>query len=231
MLDSAIIATLKTFDTPTVCNALELVAPERRAEGFTTLPFVCHDPSLPPMVGYARTAKIRATVPSERSKEDDLAMRIGYFRHIAEPPGPTVTVIEDVDEPVGFGAHWGEVNSNVHKGLGSVGTVTNGSIRDTDMWAEGFVALAGSIGPSHGWIHVVEYGIPVSVHGMTVSPGDLIHADHHGAVVIPHAIAADIKDAVERLTKAEARLIGASQQAEFSIEQLVAILDPEGRDH
>ena len=99
------------------------------------------------------------------------------------------------------------------------------------MWAEGFGALAGSIGPSHGWIHVVEYGTSVNVHNMTVSPGDLIHADHHGAVVIPHHAAVDIKDAVDRLTKAEARLIGPSQQTDFSIEQLVAILDPQGRDH
>ena len=231
MLDAAIIATLQKFDTPTICNALELVVPERRAEGFTTQPFVCHDPSLAPMVGYARTAKVRATVPSGRSKEDDLAVRVGYFEHIAEPPGPTVTVIEDIDDPVGFGAHWGEVNSNVHKGLGSVGTVTNGSIRDTDMWATGFGALAGSLGPSHGWIHVVDYGIPVEVHGMTVAPGDLIHADHHGAVVVPHHAAAEIENAVDRLTKAEARLIGPSQQADFNIEHLISILDPQGRDH
>ena len=231
MPDSVVIASLKQFDTPTICNALELVVPERRAEGFTTQPFFCHDPLLAPMVGYARTAKIRAATPSGRSREDDLSVRIGYFKHVAEAPRPTVTVIEDIDNPVGFGAHWGEVNSNVHKGLGSVGTVTNGSIRDTDMWAKGFGALAGSVGPSHGWIHVVEYGIPVEVHGMAVAPGDLIHADHHGAVVVPHTAAKAIKNAVERLTKAEERLIGASQQDDFDIEHLVAILDPAGRDH
>jgi len=225
------VTALAEFDTPTICNAIEVIAPDRRTEGFTTEPFMCHDASLLPMVGFARTATIKATTPSGRSKAEDLATRIGYFRHIAEPPGPTVTVIEDVDEPVGFGAHWGEVNSNFHKGLGSVGVVTNGSIRDADMWAEGFGALAGFYGPSHGWIHVVEYAIPVTVHGMLVSPGDVIHADRHGAVVVPPSAISAIKDTVKRLETAEARLIGPAQQPEFDIEQLVTILDPEGRDH
>ena len=223
--------TLRGFDTPTICNAIEIIVPERRAEGFTTEPFICHDPSLPPMVGYARTAKIRATTPSGRNKVDDMAMRVDYFKHIAEGPGPTVTVIEDIDEPVGFGAHWGEVNSNLHKGLGSVGVVTNGSIRDVDMWAEGFGALAGSLSPSHGWIHVVEYAIPVEVHGMVVAPGDIVHADRHGAVVIPDSAVSAIKSTVGRLEKAEARLIGPAQQPEFDIEELITILDPDGRDH
>ena len=223
--------TLRGFDTPTICNAIEIIVPERRAEGFTTEPFICHDPSLPPMVGYARTAKIRATTPSGRNKVDDMAMRVDYFKHIAEVPGPTVTVIEDIDEPVGFGAHWGEVNSNLHKGLGSVGVVTNGSIRDVDMWAEGFGALAGSLSPSHGWIHVVEYAIPVEVHGMVVAPGDIVHADRHGAVVIPDSAVSAIKSTVDRLEKAEARLIGPAQQREFDIEELITILDPERRDH
>jgi len=223
--------TLREFDTPTICNAIEIIVPERRVEGFTTKPFICHDPSLPPMVGYARTAKIRATTPSGRNKVDDMTMRVDYFKHIAEGPAPTVTVIEDIDEPVGFGAHWGEVNSNLHKGLGSVGVITNGSIRDVDMWAEGFGALAGSLGPSHGWVHVVEYAIPVEVHGMVVSPGDIIHADRHGAVVIPDSAVSAIKSTVDRLEKAEARLIGPAQQPEFDIEELITILDPDGRDH
>ena len=99
------------------------------------------------------------------------------------------------------------------------------------MWAEGFGALAGSLGPSHGWVHVVEYAIPVEVHGMVVSPGDIIHADRHGAVVIPDSAVSAIKSTVDRLEKAEARLIGPAQQPEFDIEELFTILDPDGRDH
>ena len=183
------------------------------------------------MVGYARTAKIRATEPSGRAPSDDLAARVAYYRHIAESPAPTVTVIEDVDDPAGFGALWGEVNSNVHKGLGSVGVLTNGSIRDIDMWAEDFGALAGSVGPSHAWVHVTECAIPVTVHGLTISPGDITHADRHGAVIVTESAVTAIRSTIERLEAAERRLIGPSQDPSFDIEQLVAILDPEGRDH
>src|SRR5690242_13914916 len=90
---------LRTLDTPTVCNALEVVAPERRGSGYTIRPLVCARPDLPPIVGYARTATIRAAHPSGRAATDDLALRLRYYRHVAEPPGPTVTVIEDLDDP------------------------------------------------------------------------------------------------------------------------------------
>ena len=231
MPESFAITALREFDTPTICNAIEVIEPDRRTRGFTTKPFLCHDPSLPPIVGYARTATIKATEPSGRSKAEDLATRIGYYTHIAEGPGPTVTVIEDIDEQVGFGAHWGEVNSNLHKGLGSVGVITNGSIRDADMWAEGFGALAGFYSPSHAWVHVVDYAIPVTVHGMAVSPGDIVHADRHGAVVVPPSAVSAIAATVKRLETAEAKLIEPSQEPGFNIEQLIKILDPEGRDH
>ncbi|MFQ3315618.1 MAG: regulator of RNase E activity RraA [Candidatus Poriferisodalaceae bacterium] len=231
MLDGQLVSVLQSFDTPTICNALEIVAPERRTYGFTIEPFYCRDPSQTPMVGFARTATVRAMEPSSRNKEDDLSTRVGYYQHIAGGPGPTVTVIQDIDSHVGFGAHWGEVNSNLHRGLGSVGVVTNGSIRDIDDWAEDFRALAGSVGPSHAWIHVVEYDISVEVHGMKVAPGDLIHADQHGAVVIPLDVATKISGAVDTLIANEAKLIGPSKDPSFNIEQLVELLDPAGHDH
>ena len=128
-LSAEVLDALRELDTPTVCNALEIVAPHRRAYGYTTAPLVCPDPDTV-MVGYARTATIRANAPSGRSGEADLAMRVGYYRHMAEGPHPTITVIEDIDASPGYGAWWGEVNSSIHAGLGSLGVVTNGSIRD-----------------------------------------------------------------------------------------------------
>ena len=94
-------------------------------------------------------------------------------------------MIEDLDDEVGYGAFWGEVQSNIHKALGCLGVVTNGSIRDIPMIAPGFQMLAGSLSPSHAYTHVEDFGIPVTVHGMKVNSGDLIHADQHGAVVVP----------------------------------------------
>ena len=100
-------------------------------------------------------------------------------------------MIQDIDGPdVGYGAFWGEVQSNVHKALGCLGVITDGSIRDIPQWAPGFQALAGSIGPSHAWVHAESFGGEVRVAGMTVRSDDLIHADRHGAVVIPLDVAA-----------------------------------------
>ncbi len=98
---------------------------------------------------------------------------------------------------MGYGAFWGEVQSAVHKALGCVGVITDGSIRDIPQWAPGFQALAGSIGPSHAWVHAESFGGEVRVAGMTVRSGDLIHADRHGAVVIPFDVAAKLPDAAE----------------------------------
>ncbi len=228
-LSADVLEELRQFDTPTVCNALEIVAPQRRAYGYTTSPLVCPDPDTV-MVGYARTATIRANAPSGRSGADDLAVRVGYYRHMAAGPRPTITVIEDIDASPGYGAWWGEVNSSIHAGLGSLGVITNGSIRDLGEWAPGFGALAGSIGPSHAWVHVVEYDVAVTVHGMTVRPGDLIHADRHGAVVVPADVAADIPAAAAKIAVAERVLIDAARSEGFSIDQLTALLDPKG-DH
>ena len=94
-------------------------------------------------------------------------------------------MIQDLDDIVGFGAFWGEVQTNIHKALGCLGTITNGSIRDIPQVAPGFQMLAGSIAPSHAFVHVVDFGGNVNIHGMAVRSGDLIHADRHGAVVVP----------------------------------------------
>ncbi len=231
MLAPEVLDALRAMDTPTICNALEVVAPSRRAHGFTTTPLFCADTAMEPMVGYARTGTIRAAAPSGRSPAEDLTIRQAYYRHIAEPPGPTVTVIEDIDPLPGCGAWWGEVNSNIHAGLGSLGVITNGSIRDLDDWAPDFGALAGSIAPSHVWVHVVQYNVSVTVNGMQVSPGDLIHADRHGAVVVPVQVAGQLHDAAAQIATAEHRLIDAAQSTDFNIDKLDSLLNPTGGDH
>ena len=221
----AVLAELARFDTPTVCNALEAVAPERRTIGFTTRPLVCAEPGLAPIVGYARTATIRAVEPSGRSAEAERTFRAAYYDYIATPPGPTVTVIQDLDPEPGFGAWWGEVNSTVHKALGCLGAVTDGSMRDLDALAPGFQILAGRVGPSHAWVHVVGFGDTVNVHGMGVRHGDLIHADRHGAVVIPHAAARAIAAAVDLIGRREAMILAACRRPDFDLDVLRRALD------
>ncbi len=218
------LAALRALDTPTVCNALETVAPDRRGAGYTVRPFFCPRPDLEPIVGYARTGTMKAMQPPERSADENTSVRLAYYDHIGQGPGPTITVIEDLDPIPGYGAWWGEVNTNIHAGLGSLGVITNGSIRDLDDAADGFQMLAGMANPSHAWVHIVDYDLTVTVHGMTVSPGDLIHADQHGAVVIPHEVANDVPAAAAAIAAQEQKLISAAKGEGFSSAKLRELL-------
>ncbi len=219
-LTAADLAALQALDTPTICNALEVVAPQRRGIGYTTQPLVCARPALPPMVGYARTAAIRATHPSTAGAAEQRQLRLDYYAYVAQGSGPRIVVIEDRDAEPGFGAFWGEVQTNIHKGLGCLGVVTNGSIRDLPASADGFQLLAGRIGPSHAFVHLEQIDVAVTVAGMTVRPDDLIHADQHGAVVIPGDVARRIPEAAATIARREAVLIGASQRIDFDFDKL-----------
>jgi hypothetical protein len=182
---------LAQWDTPTICNGLEIVVPERRAIGFTVEQMVCIDPKAKPIVGLARVGMIRSTEPP-RSKVTD---RADWYDYVARVDFPTIAVLQDIDGRVGYGAYWGEVQSTIHKALGSIGCVTNGSFRDMDMWAPGFQMIGGRVGPSHAHVHMVDFGKPVNIFGMQAAHDDVIHADFHGAVVIP-------ADAVRKLPAA-----------------------------
>jgi len=211
---------LCAWDTPTICNALELVVPHRRGHGFTMRPLVAADPSLPPVCGLARTGTIRAAAPSGRARDVDRAARIGWYEYVAEATRPTVVVLQDLDDTPGTGAFWGEVNSAVHKALGARAVVTNGSIRDLDMLAPGFQLLAGAVNPSHAYVHVVQYGQEVSVHGMAAHHDAVVHADRHGAVVIPHDAVRQIPAAIELLSRREAVILDLCRSDGFSVAAL-----------
>ena len=219
-LSDAELQALRAWDTPTICNALELVTPQRRGYGFTTAPLLCAFPGLKPIVGYACTATIRDMHPNPKPGPEAKAQRFAYFDYIASGPGPRIMVLQDLDPAPGFGAFWGEVQTNIHKALGCLGCVTNGSIRDLDAAAEGFQLLAGCVGPSHGWVHLVAFGQDVNVAGMTVRSGDLVHADRHGAVVIPHEAAREIPKAVDLLARREAVIIKTAQGKDFTLDKL-----------
>jgi regulator of RNase E activity RraA len=213
-------AFLRSIDTPTVCNLIEIVAPERRGAGYTAVHLHCPFPDLPPMVGYAKTVTIRARDPV--SGASYMQKRMDYIDYVAADPRPGIAVIEDKDEPAGYGAFWGEVQSNVHKGLGCLGTITNGAVRDIPMIAEGFQMLAGSYAPSHAYVHVEEFGIPVTIHAMAVKSGDLVHADRHGAVVVPIDKIDAMAAALDGLNKQEARIIAVARSPGVTAEAIKA---------
>lgn len=224
-LPASVLEALGRYDTPTICNAMEIVAPERRLVGYTTKPLICPFPDLPPIVGYARTVTIRSVLRSSLPPEEQSKRRIDYYEYVGTGHGPRISVIQDIDGPdVGYGAFWGEVQSNVHKALGCLGVVTDGSIRDTPQWAPGFQALAGSIGPSHAWVHAESFGGQVRVAGMTVQSDDLIHADRHGAIVIPLDVAAKLPEAAELCGRREMPILEIARSPDFSLEKLKAAL-------
>ena len=220
-IDATTLDALRALDTPTVCNALEVVAPKRRGYGYTVDPLVCARPALGSMVGFARTATIRAMHPSDLAGAEARAMQDAYYSYVDDGPKPAVMVIQDLDgDARGYGSFWGEVNSNIHKGLGCVGLVTDGSVRDLPDIAPGFQMLADRVGPSHAFVHPVGYGTPVTVAGMRVKDGDLIHADQHGAVVVPEEVAADVPDAAAGIARRERVIIEAAQAPGFDMERL-----------
>jgi len=210
---------LCAWDTPTICNALELVVPHRRGFGFTVRPFHCAHPTMPPICGPARVGTVRAAFPSGRTKEQDRASRIGWYEYVANADLPTVVVLQDLDEVAGTGAFWGEVNTTVHKGLKALGCVTNGSIRDLDMVAPGF-QLLGVVNPSHAFIHVVDWGRPITVHGIDVAHDQVIPADRHGAVVVPDEAVARLPAAIELLSRKEAVILEMARRDDFDIARL-----------
>jgi regulator of RNase E activity RraA len=212
---------LAKLDTPTVCNAIEVLAPGRRGYGYTVEPLICSFPELGSLVGYARTATIRSMHPPVAPANEVQATRIAYYEYV-ESGGrrPSIIVIQDLDPVKGYGSFWGEVQSNIHKGLEALGTITDGCVRDIPDCAEGFQFISGSIKPSHAFVHVVSYGCDVTVAGMDVRSGDLVHADRHGAVVVPLSIAREVPACAATIARKEAVVIGASRTAGFSVKDL-----------
>jgi len=170
------------------------------------------------MVGYARTAKISSITPVTAEEKRNMALQ--YYEYTAQAPHPTIIVIEDIDSKPGSGAHWGEVHTRLHQAFGAVGALTNGSFRDLDDCAEGFQILGGSISPSHAYVHVVEYNCDVEVFDLNVKDGDLIHADKHGAVLIPIDTAQALPGAIETTIKREKIILDAISAPDFNIATL-----------
>ena len=221
-LTTALIDELRTVDTPTVCNALEILVPNRRGYGYTVEPLVCTRPGRVPIVAIARTATIRSAHPSDLDAASARQLSDDYYAYIDTGAKPSVIVMADLDTQRGYGSFWGEVNSSIHWGLGCVGVITDGGVRDVPDIAAGFQVLAGRVIPSHAYVHVVDFARPVDVAGMRVRDGDLIHADQHGAVVIPHDVASQVRSAADHIITRERVVIEAARRPGFDIHQLRA---------
>ncbi|MCF7959637.1 MAG: RraA family protein [Pirellula sp.] len=185
---------LKRWNTPTVYNGWEQITKsDIAADAFNLEETRDFMPQMGPMVGYAVTLVVE---PSNRHHKSKANAWNEYRRYVAEKPGPKIVVIQDLDKPRVIGSFWGEVNSNAHRALGCVGTITDGAIRDLDeMTNAGFKAIARRLCVGHAHVTPVRWGCEVEVFGRVVKPGQLIHADKHGFMVIPAEDEAALLDA------------------------------------
>lgn len=176
---------LKRWNTPTIYNGWEQITRRNPArDGFNHEETSDFMPQMGPMVGYAATVVIQPG--NSKHRMDNPKGWTEYRRYIAETVGPKIIVVQDLDKPEVFGSFWGEVNANIHRRLGAVGTITDGAIRDLDeMNNAGFKALARRLCVGHAFSHPVHWNCEVEVFGQKVRPGDLIHADKHGFLVVP----------------------------------------------
>lgn len=216
------LSALKNFSTPSVCNAVETFALQTRTEGFVRDDIHPFFPELGVMVGYAATARASAASPPTAAQA---ALRFELMELLLTLPEPRIVVIEDIDSPPGLGAFWGEVQTNIHRRLGCIGTVTNGGVRDLDeVRRMKFQFFARRAIPSHAYVHLVDVGAPVTIGGLVIETGDLIHGDQHGVTRIPSKVAADIPAAVARIEAGEKKIIDYCRTEGFDIAGLRALL-------
>jgi regulator of RNase E activity RraA len=210
MLTAEQIEELREFDTPTVWNALEALGAGPTTSGFTYPGLALRTGQARPMVGYAATAKVAGWTKPKPAEKD---LMFAFFQAVRDTPGPVVAVVEDTDsQPIG--SFWGEVQATTCLALGAVGTLTHGGVRDvTEVAGLGFYMFSTELMVARAESHVTAVGGPVTISGMAVQPGDLIHADLHGAVVIPEAAAGRLAAMCRKVADAELHVLEPARQA------------------
>ena len=214
---------LRKFDTCMIANAIESFNVRLRNTGFADASVRCMFEDAPPMVGYAATARLRSGEPPiGRGTFRD---RADFWNTILVVPAPRILVFEDLDDPPGRGAFVGDMHAAILKGLGCIGYVTNGAVRELPSVRKmGIQLFAGSVAVSHAYAHIFEIGTVVHVGGMEVRPGDLLHGDRHGVLTVPAELAASVPAVADRLQQAEQRIIDFCRSKDFSVQKLREVM-------
>ena len=196
-----LLSRLAKFDTPTICNVIELFEVRPRNRGYMDARVKCNFPELPNMVGFACTASFRSDAPPAGG---DAYGSIGaQLEQFAKLPGPPVVVFQDLDDPPAA-AVFGEVMCSTYQAFGSAGLVTSGAGRDLEqVRALKYPVFTGSTICSHGYCHLLHLGLPVRVGGLMVNQGDLLHGDANGVTSIPLEIAGEVADVAGEFLAAE----------------------------
>jgi 4-hydroxy-4-methyl-2-oxoglutarate aldolase len=223
VLTTGLVEQFRRLDGASVSNAIETFDVRLRNEGFSDGSVRCLLPDLPPVIGHAATARIRCSAPPPvgHSYHD----RTDWWNYIASVPAPRIVVVQDLDERAGLGAFVGDIHAHILQALGCVAYVTNGSVRDLeDVRRIGFQFFASGVAISHAFAHIVDFGRPAEVGGLTVSTGDIVFGDGGGLLSVPSSIVSDIPDAVDRLHTKEAHVIAFCRSPQFSIDGLRALV-------
>jgi regulator of RNase E activity RraA len=217
------IEALRRLDTCTVSNAVETFAVRLRNTGFADSRIRCMFEDFLPMVGYAATARLRASdAPMAGGSYHD---RSDWWNSILQVPEPRIVVLEDLDKPPGMGAFVGDMHAAILKALGCVGYVTDGAVRELPRVKDlGLHLFAGNVAVSHAYAHIFDFGSTVKVGGLEVAPGDLLHGDRHGLLSVPAHLAPKIPAVAARLQQDEQKVIDLCRSAEFSVDRLGQLL-------
>ena len=205
-ISRATLEKLAKYDTPTICNCIELFDVRPRNTGYMDHRIRACFPEMPPMVGFASTAAFRSGAPPQGG--DAYGGFLDQVKNFDSLPGPPIMVFQDLDDPP-VAATFGEVMCSVYQGFGSVGLITSGGGRDLlQVQALGYPAFTGSTICAHAYCHLLHLSLPVRVGGLVIQQGDLLHGDANGVTSIPLEVAAEAADIADEFIQAEKILIG-----------------------
>lgn len=219
-----ILEALRQFSTPTICNAIEILRARLRNEGYTiNTNLTDHNPQSQPMVGYAITLKMRTSNPPIKGRVYE--EREDWWEKALSIPGPRIAVIQDLDFSPGVGSVVGIIHALIFKSLGCIGVVTNGAIRDIALLKkEKMHIYSSSLVPSHAYSHIVEVGSPVTIAGLTINSGDLMHGDSNGIASVPLKSIEDILLNAKKIAAEEKKIIDFCHSKDFNLEELKKLL-------
>jgi regulator of RNase E activity RraA len=223
VLSETELSALRQLNTCMVSNAIETFEVRLRNTGFADSSVRCMFEDLPPMVGYAATARLRSQdAPIDKKSLHD---RSDWWKSILDVPAPRIVILEDMDKPPGRGAFIGDVHAAILRSLGCIGVVTNGGVRELPRVRElDFHLFAGNVAVSHSYAHIFQLGAVVNVGGLEVHPGDLLHADMHGVLNVPWQVASQIPEVAKKLREKENKMIALCTAGEIPLEALREII-------
>ena len=219
-MGSPLLDGLRTLDGASIANAIETFDVRLRNEGFADSSIRCLTPSLPAAAGYAVTARIRCSAPPPVGQR--YHDRTDWWNYIAGVPAPRFVVVEDIDERPGLGGFVGAVHASILRALGCEAYATNGSVRDvvTAKESQGLAMFAGGVAVSHAFAHIVDFGGPVRIGGLTVASGDVLFGDAHGVQSVPPALVDRLPAAVAEMRTNERAVMEFCRSPRFSIDGL-----------